>query len=169
MSEVRAVPESLEVGLLLDTVQSQQRLAGETLAQLDVQLQSLERVVRAEVARAAHEAFLEISVEADEVRARLGGLHRTLGTRTAVWSVAAALASAVVAVLAVRLLTPTSAQIDALRARRALFAADIRRLREYGGAVELRRCGARGRLCVRVQRTGPAFGAHGNFLLVKAP
>ena len=89
--------------------------------------------------------------------------------RAALWSAAAALTSAAVSVLAVRLLVPNAAQIDALRVRRALFAADVRRLREYGGSVELRRCGARGRLCVRVQRTGPVFGAHGDFLLVKAP
>ena len=169
MSEARAMSEPLEVGLLLETVQSQQRLAGETLAQLGEQLQSLERGVRADVAQAAREAFLELSAEADAVSTQLLGLRRAIGMRAALWSAAAALASAAVTVLAVRLLVPSAAQIDALRARRALFAADIRRLREYGGSVELRRCGAHGRLCVRVQRTGPVFGAHGDFLLVKAP
>ena len=169
MSETRAVPEPLEVGLLLETVQSQQRLAGETLAQLGEHLQSLERAVRADVAQAAREAFLEMSAEADALSTQLLGLRRAIGMRAALWSAAAALASAAVTVLAVRLLVPSVAQIDALRVRRALFAADVRRLREYGGSVELRRCGARGRLCVRVQRTGPVFGAHGDFLLVKAP
>ena len=169
MSETRAALEPLEVGLLLETVQSQQRLAGETLAQLGEQLQSLERGVRADVAHAAREAFLELSAEADAVSTQLLGLRRAIGMRAALWSAAAALASAAVTVLAVRLLVPSVAQIDALRVRRALFAADVRRLREYGGSVELRRCGARGRLCVRVQRTGPVFGAHGDFLLVKAP
>ncbi len=169
MSEARMMSDPLEVGLLLETVQSQQRLAAETLAQLGGQLQSLERGVRAEVAQAAREAFLELSAEAGEAGAQLLGLRRAVGMRAAFWSVAAALASAAAAVLAVHLLVPTAAQIDALRVRRALFAADVRRLRRYGGSVELRRCGARGRLCVRVQRTGPVFGAHGNFLLVKAP
>jgi hypothetical protein len=169
MSEMRSIPEPLEVGLLLETVQSQQRLAGETLARLGEQLQLLQHEVRTEVAHAAREAFLELSAETEEARAQLRGLRRAVAMRAAFWSAAAALASAATAVLAVHLLVPTAAQIEALRVRRALFAADVRRLREYGGSVELRRCGARGRLCVRVQRAGPVFGAHGNFLLVKAP
>lgn len=169
MSEVRALPEPLQLGLLLETVQSQQRLAQETLAQLREQLQSLERGVRAEVACAAREAFLEMSLETDALRTQLRGLRRAAGLRALASSAAAALAGAAVVVFAVRLWVPTPAQIDALRTRRALFSADIKRLREYGGSIELRRCGARGLLCVRVQRSGPVYGAHGDFLLVKAP
>jgi hypothetical protein len=169
MNETHPVPQPLEVGLLLETVQSQQRLAEETLARLGEQLRSLETEVGAQVAYAAREAFLQLGAEADAVRTQLLGLRRAVGMRAALRSAAAALASAAMTVLAVRLLVPSAAQIDALRARRALFAADVRRLREYGGSVELRRCGAQGRLCVRVQRAGPVFGAHGDFLLVKAP
>jgi hypothetical protein len=64
-------------------------------------------------------------------------------------------------------LLPTRADLQALAARRTELAADVARLTHQGGKVELRRCGAAQRLCVHVDRSAPAYGEGGEFLVVK--
>ena len=44
---------------------------------------------------------------------------------------------------------------------------DIARLTQQGGHVELRRCGAARRLCVRVDRGAPMYGEAADYLVVK--
>lgn len=169
MSEPDALPQSLQLGLLLETVQAQQRLAEATLAQLGERVHSLDAEVRTEVARAARDALAGLNFEIEGAVAVLSKVRRAAELRWLAHSAAAALLSITVAVAAVRVLVPSRAQINVLRARRAEFAADVMRLRRYGGEVDLRRCGTQGRLCVRVWRSRPAYGAHGDFLLVKSP
>ncbi|MGH8327807.1 MAG: hypothetical protein ACRET2_13715, partial [Steroidobacteraceae bacterium] len=62
---------------------------------------------------------------------------------------------------------PSRSEVAALRARRDALAANIARLQQRGGSVDLRRCGARARLCVRVDRDAPAYGADADYLIVK--
>ena len=62
---------------------------------------------------------------------------------------------------------PTRAEVAALSARRDALEADIARLRAQGGLMEVRRCGASQRLCVRVDRKAGVFGEAGDFLIVK--
>lgn len=64
-------------------------------------------------------------------------------------------------------LLPTRAEIEGLAARRDELSANIARLARQGGNVEFRRCGAEQRLCVRIERGAPAYGATGDFLVVK--
>ncbi len=169
MSEVEPLSETLRVGLLLEAAQAQQRLGAEAIEALREHLRTLDALVRAEVSSAARESLEGLSAEAQQTAATLRRARRAAQVRPIVWSIAACALSAAIALPVVRALLPSRGQIAALRSRRALFSADIKRLREYGGAVDLRRCGQQGRLCVRVDRSGPAYGAHGNFLLVKAP
>lgn len=169
MSEVEPLSETLRVGLLLEAAQAQQRLGAEAIEALREHVRTLDALVRAEVASAARESLEGLSAETQQTAAALRRARRVAEVRLIVWSIAACVASAAIALAVMHVLLPSRGQIAALRSRRALFSADIRRLREYGGAVDLRRCGHRGRLCVRVDRSGPAYGAHGNFLLVKAP
>ena len=169
MSEVEPLSETLRVGLLFEAAQAQQRLGAEAIEALREHLRTLDALVRAEVSSAAREYLEGLSAEAQQTAAALRRARRAAQVRPILWSIAACVLSAAIALAVVRALLPSTGQIAALRSRRALFSADIKRLREYGGAVDLRRCGQRGRLCVRVDRSGPAYGAHGNFLLVKAP
>lgn len=169
MAEGEPLSETLRVGLLLETAQTQQRLAEEALEGLGAHVQMLDALVRTEVGRAAAESFAGLSAQVEQSAAALRRLRRATDVRLVAWSAAATVASAAIALAGVRALLPSTRQVAALRARRARFAADIRRLREYGGSVDLRRCGSRGRLCVRVYRDGPAYGPRGEFLLVKAP
>lgn len=169
MGEAEPLSETLRVGLLLEAAQTHQRLAQETLEGLHEHARSFDGRLREQINRALGEAFDDLSVQAQQTTAALQRLRRAADARLIAWSAAAMILSAAVTLAAVRMLLPSREQVAALRARRALFAADVRHLREYGGSVDLRRCGRRGRLCVRVDRSGPAYGAHGDFLLVRAP
>ncbi len=169
MGEPEPLNETLRVGLLLETAQNQQRQVEAALAGLRGYAQALDERLGVQVECALEAALAGLRREVDDAAAGLRRLHQAADVRWMVCSTVATLLSALIALSAVRLLLPSPQQVAALRARRAVFAADIARLRRYGGSVELRRCGARGRLCVRVVRSGPAYGAHGDFLPVKAP
>ncbi|MBS0379589.1 MAG: hypothetical protein JSS29_13960 [Proteobacteria bacterium] len=144
-------PLTLRAGLLLDAVETQRREAGELLAELRGQLQGLPGLLSSQV--------------------RAGLAHEPPGWRTVVrralpGALVAAVAGA--APLAVAgLLLPSPAGIEALRARRAELSAAIATLEREGGRTQLRRCGASARLCVRIEAGAPAYGAGGEFRVVK--
>ena len=169
MGEPEPLNETLRIGLLLEAAQNQQQRVEEALAGLREHAQALDERMSAQVGRALEEVLADLHRQVEEAARALRRLHRAADVRWMLCSTAATLLSALLALSAAHLMLPSSEQVAALRARRAQFLADIARLRRYGGAVEMRRCGVRGRLCVRVQRGGPAYGAHGDFLPVKAP
>jgi hypothetical protein len=62
---------------------------------------------------------------------------------------------------------PSQGEVAALRAQRDALAANISSLEQRGGTLDIRRCGARARLCVRVDRNAPAYGPGADYLVVK--
>ena len=66
-------------------------------------------------------------------------------------------------------LLPSRAEVAALEVRRAQLLAALGAPGSFGASLDLRRCGAARRLCVRVDRKAPAYGEDADFLLVKAP
>lgn len=169
VADAEPLSETLRVGLLLETAQAQQRVGEEVFERLRDHLRALDGLVRAEVARAACESLEALSSEAEQAEAALRRLRQETAVRVLTWSLAAMALSAAITLVIVHRLLPSSEQVSVLRARRALYASDIRRLRQFGGTVDLRRCGTTGRLCVRVYPSGPRYGRHGDYLLVKAP
>ena len=169
VADAEPLSETLRVGLLLETAQTQQRVGEEVFERLRDHLRALDALVRAEVGRAACESLQALSSEAEQAEAALRRLRQETTVRVLTWSTTAMVLSAAIGLVILHLLLPSSAQVSRLRARRALYASDVRRLRQFGGAVDLRRCGTTGRLCVRVHRDGPRYGRHGDYLLVKGP
>ncbi len=169
MADAEPLSETLRVGLLLETAQAQQRVGEELFERLRDHLRALDAMVRAEVARAACESLGALSSEAEQAQATLRRLGQGTTIRLLAWNTAAMALSVAVTFAIVHLLLPSRAQVSELRARRELYAADIRRLRQFGGAVDLRRCGTTGKLCVRVHPNGPRYGRHGDYLLVNGP
>ncbi len=144
-------PLTLRAGLLLDAVETQRREAGELLAELRGQIQDLPGLLSSQV--------------------RAGLAPEPPGWRTAMRRAlpAALVAAAAGAVpLAVAgLLLPSPAGIEALRASRAELSAAVAALERDGGRAQLRRCGVSARLCVRIDPGAPAYGAGGEFRVVK--
>ncbi len=169
MDEPGPMGDALKAGLLMEAAQAQQRLGEQALGRLDEHLRGLDTLVREEVARAVTECLGALQAEMDQAAGALRRLRRSADLRLTLYSLAVTTVSLAMGLAAVRVFVPSRQQIEILRARRAAFEADIRHLREFGGSVDLRRCGTRGRLCVRVRRGGPAYGPGGQFLPVEPP
>ncbi|MGH8217806.1 MAG: hypothetical protein ACREUT_04475, partial [Steroidobacteraceae bacterium] len=67
----------------------------------------------------------------------------------------------------VRMALPTRAEITQLRSERDSLAAQVAQLSQRGARIDLRRCGADGRLCARVERAAPRYGAGGDYYVLK--
>ncbi len=144
-------PATLRAGLLLEAVETQRREAGELLADLRGQLQGLQGLLR------------------EEVRAALAQHPHTWGAvvqRALPGALIATLATAVPVAVGL-LLMPSPARLDALRARSAELSATVATLEREGGRAQLKRCGASGRLCVRIEPGAPAYGSGGEFRIIK--
>ena len=62
---------------------------------------------------------------------------------------------------------PSPTELAALRAKRAELASNVARLEQHGARIDLRRCGAAERLCVRIDRHAPAYGEAADYLVVR--
>ena len=167
MSDLHEGDQTLRMGLLMEAAQSQQRLAQASLEKLDAHARELDALVREEVRRTLLETVAGLTVETEQAADALRRLRRVADLRVVAWTVTVTLISAAVALGATRWALPSLGQIESLRARRAALLADIERLRERGAQIDLRRCGQRRRLCVRVDRHGPGYGAHGEYRLIE--
>lgn len=159
--------QTMRVGLLMEAVQAQQRLAEESLQRLQGHLRDLDTVVRQEVQHTLSEALSGLVAETEWTSRALRRLSRTADLRILAWTVTVTLVSVGVALSAMRWMLPSPAQIASLRAQRAALTVNIARLRASGAGIDLRRCGRRRRLCVRVDRRAPAYGTHGEYSLVE--
>ena len=167
MAERPEADLALRAGLLMEAAEAQQRLGEECLERLQAHLRDLDAVVRDEIHHTLSEALAGLIEETMQAAQALRRMKHAADLRVLSWTVAVTLVSAALGAGTTWRLLPSTAEIAALRARRAALIADISRLEQYGAGVQLRRCGAHGRLCVRVDRKGPAYGADGDFLLVK--
>ncbi len=167
MPELREGEQTLQVGLLMEAAQAQQRLAEDALRQLQAHLRNLDTVVRDEIQHTLSESLSGLAAETEQAAKALGRLRQAADLRVVASTVAVTLISAGVAVGAMRWMLPSRGQLEALQARRTALMADIARLKAAGAGIDLRRCGSSRRLCVRVERRGPAYGARGDYLLVE--
>src|SRR5258708_10789811 len=157
---------TLKLGLLMEAAQTQQALAATALERLREHTLGLDDIVRDEIRRTVIE---ELSARVEDSRRAtesLRGLKRAASLRVTAWGVGLAVLSAALPLGATAWLLPSRAEIRALRATRDELKDNIVRLVQQGGQVELRRCGAERRLCVRVERSEPASGEAADYLVV---
>ena len=159
--------ETMKLGLLMESVQVQQKLVEESLASLKAHARDLDGIVRDEIRRTLVEEFESITRESRRAASALQSMGRAVSLRAAVWSLALSALSAVIPGALLWWNLPSQAQMSALRMQRDELTAGIAGLQAAGGGVAWRRCGAAQRLCVRVDRTAPAFGDQADFLIVK--
>jgi hypothetical protein len=127
----------------------------------------LDLVIRQEIRSALAEEFQALGSASRRAAEALEAVRRTASVRIALWAVAVVCASSAVPVTVAWTVLPTSGELARMRAERDRLAASIAVLEERGGRVDLRRCGPAARLCVRVERTAPAYGDQSDFLIVK--
>ncbi|HEV7136587.1 MAG TPA: hypothetical protein VGN43_08125 [Steroidobacteraceae bacterium] len=159
--------EAMRLGLLMEAAQAQQRLGQESLERLAAHTRELDVIVRDEVRRTLAEELGSVAAESRRAVESLQRMRRAANVRVLLWTVSIAAVCSAVAMGEMWWLLPSQSEVAALRARRDALAANIARLQQRGGSVELRSCGAHARLCVRVDRNAPAYGADADYLIVK--
>jgi len=159
--------ETLKLGLLMEAAQAQQTVAATTLDRLREHTAGLDAIVREEIRATLLEEMRALSEDSRLAAEALRRLQRTANLRLIVWSTVVLTMVALVPCAIAWWLLPTRAEIQALGAERDELTANIARLAHQGGNLELRHCGATQRLCVRVERRAPAYGAAGDFMIVK--
>jgi hypothetical protein len=160
-------PETMKLGLLLETAQSHQDIADDSLKRLHAHTQGLDDVVRAEVRRVMVAELSAVVEQAARASHALKMLERAAQLR-AVWVSALLIAlPAAIGAAAVWWWLPTPHQIAALQSQRQQLSATIASLTLSGGRIDLRHCGDAARLCVRVDRHAPSFGTQSDYLIVQ--
>ena len=159
--------ETLKVGLLMEAAQAQQALAATTLDRLREHTAGLDAIVREEIRGTLIEELRALGEDSQQAAAALRRLQRSANVRLVAWGAAVLSLAATLPCALEWWLLPTRAEFEALGARRDELSANIARLARQGGNVELRHCGNEQRLCVRIERGAPAYGATGDFRVVK--
>jgi hypothetical protein len=167
MSDLGNSDETMGPGLLMEAALAQQRLGQESLERLAAHTRDLDGLVRDEIRRTVSEALGDVASESRRAAESLQRVRRAANVRTLLWTVSIATICSGVAMGEAWWMLPSQREIAALRARRDALANDISRLEQRGGLLDLRRCGAGARLCVRVDRNAPAYGPAGDYLIVK--
>ncbi len=164
--ETQVDEATTQAGLLVEAAQRQQQQTQMAVERLEAMTQGLDQIVRQEIRNAFAEEFQMLGAASQRAAEALRSVRRVASMRIALWAVAVTAACSAVPVAVAWVALPSRADLAQVRRDRDELAAGVTRLREEGGGVDLRRCGAEGRLCVRVERSGPAFGAHADYLIV---
>ncbi|HVN45278.1 MAG TPA: hypothetical protein VMT66_08490 [Steroidobacteraceae bacterium] len=159
--------ETLKVGLLMEAAQAQQALAASALDRLREHTAGLDAIVREEIRTTLLEEMRTLAEDTRNAAAALRKLQRLTNLRLAAWGLVMPSLATLVPVAVAWWLLPSRGEIQSLAAQRDQLAMNISRLSHQGGKVELRHCGSAQRLCVHVERSAPAYGTGGDFLVVK--
>jgi len=151
----------------MEAAQAQQTLAATALDRLREHTAGLDAVVREEIRHVLIEEMHALTEDARGAAEALRKLRHGANLRLLLWMAGLVSFAATIPLGIAWYLLPTGADVVALGAKRDELTAGIARLTRQGGNVELRRCGSAQRLCVRIDRSAPAYGEGGDFLVVK--
>ena len=167
MTDAGLSAEAMRLGLLMEAAQAQQRLGQESLERLAAHTRDLDVIVRDEIRRTVVETLGNVASESRRAAESLQRMRRAVNVRTALWTLSIAMICSGVAMGEVWWILPSQSEIASLRARRDALAVNISRLQQRGGMLDVRTCGTRARLCVRVDRSAPAYGPGADYMVVK--
>ena len=157
----------MKLGLLMEAAHANQKLADASLKKLRSTSQEMLDAVRDDVRRLLLEELQSLAGDAQHAADALRHVQRVVNLRVGVWSLSLTLLCSIVPLGVAWWIVPSQSDIATLRARYSGLRANVAALEAQGGGVELRRCGEGARLCVRVDRTAPAYGERSDFLVVK--
>lgn len=158
---------TLNFGLLLETTHAQQQLAASSLRQLEAHTRELDSIVREQMRHTLVEELGAVVQESARAVQSLRTLERAARLRFVAWTLTTTLLSGVAAALSAWWLLPSPSQIEALRLKRDQLMSAIAELQQRGGLIDLRRCGAGQRWCVRVDRKAPVYGEQSDYVVIK--
>jgi hypothetical protein len=153
--------------LLSEAARRQQQEARAMIDQLAAVARDLEHTVRQEIRSALVEEFEALGDVSHRAVEALGSVRRAASVRIALWAVAVVSVCSMIPVAVAWSVLPSRAELARVRAERDRLEASVALLERRGGNVDLRRCGPDSRLCVRIERAAPAYGAQADYLIVK--
>jgi hypothetical protein len=156
---------TMNVGLLMESVQAHQKLAESQLEQLRAHTRDLDAVVRDEIRRTLIEELQMLWGESKRVSEALQRIGRSATLRAGLWSIVTAILCTGIPLVIVRWALPSRPEIAALQARRDELSASVAILEGQGGRIDWRRCGEKARLCVRVDRKAPTYGEKSDYFV----
>jgi hypothetical protein len=158
---------TMQVGLLMESAQTHQRLAETQLEKLRLHTQDLDGVVRDEIRRTLVQELSMLTVETARATRALEKIRRSAARRGALWSMGAAAVCALAPLAVAQWALPSASEIDALRAQQDQLSSSITKLKAQGAGINWRRCGEGKRLCVRVDRKAPAYGDKADYYVIQ--
>jgi hypothetical protein len=159
--------DTMKLGLLMEAAHAQQALAESSLEKLSAHLRELDTVVRDEIRHTLVEELQFCGTESRRAAESLRDLRRAANLRIVYWSLGITVLCGAISFGAAWWLIPSQKEIAGLRVTRDELAASVATLEQRGARVDLRRCGAGQRLCVRVDRKAPVYGETGDYLVIK--
>jgi hypothetical protein len=154
-------------GSLSEPAHSQEREVRAAIEQLGAVARDLELVVRQEIRSALAEEFQALGDASHRAAEALENVRRAASLRIALWMVGVVAMCSTIPVAVAWSVLPSRAELARLRAEQDRLEANVAVLERRGGNVDLRRCGSDSRLCVRIERAAPAYGAQSDYLIVK--
>lgn len=151
----------MQVGLLMETAQTHQKLAEASLERLEAHTRGLDTVVRAAIRQALINDLRHVHDEAKRAEQALRAVRRAANWKVALLGAFFAILIVAIGYAMARWLVPSPAEIAELRET-------VAQLEARGGKVDLRTCGENSeRLCVRVDLKAPHYGEAGDYYVVK--
>jgi hypothetical protein len=150
----------------MEAAERQQRDVEAAIEALRDRTDGLEDAVCREVARVLALELASLSAAADRACDSLSRLRRTAARRTAWTAGLVAAGCCATAATVVGTVLPSPTEVHALRSERASLEESLRRLRDGGAALDLRRCGAERRWCARVEPGTGRYGRAGDLVVI---
>jgi hypothetical protein len=158
---------TMKLGLLMEAAQANQKMAETSLKKLKGAANDLAAAAREEVRRVMIEELHSLAADSKRASDALYAVGRAANVRALTWSLGITALCSVVPIGLACWVIPSRAEIASLRTRHDELAIQIANLEERGGRIDLRRCGAGARLCVRVDRQAPMYGEQSDYLIVR--
>jgi hypothetical protein len=158
---------TVKLGLLMESVQAHQKLAETHLEKLQAHTQDLDDIVRDEIRRTLMDELSQLTAETRRATQALSGMRRAANLRSVLFGAVAAAVSTAVPLGIAHWVLPSAADVGALREHRDRLQRSIDALERSGGLTDWRRCGTDARLCVRVDKTAPAYGDKADYYVIK--
>ncbi len=158
---------TMKLGLLMEAAHANQKTAESILRKLKAAAADLGSLVRDEVHRALTDELRALADEAQRASEALYKVRRAANMRVTIWSVGMMTLCSLIPLGLACWIIPSRGEIAALRTRHDALAAQVTKLEERGGRIDLRRCGEGGRLCVRIDRKAPTYGEQSDYLIVR--
>lgn len=159
--------EVMKFGLLMESAQAHQKLAETHLERLRAHTRDLDGVVREEIRRTLIDELQELTAEGTRAAQALRAMKRAANMRVLLWSAGVAVVCTAIPSTIAHWVLPSAGEIAALRAERDRLVQSVGRLEQRGGRVDWRHCGDAARLCVRIDRSAPAYGEKADYYIVK--